>query len=38
MDYDIDLVQFSITNSASFAKFKRYLTDAKVDGIICILN
>ena len=36
MDYDIDLVQFSITNSASFAKFKRYLTDAKVDGIICM--
>lgn len=36
MDYDIDLVQFSITNSASFTKFKRYLTDAKVDGIICM--
>lgn len=36
MDYDIDLVQFSITNSASFAKFKRYLADAKVDGIICM--
>lgn len=36
MDYDIDLVQFSITNSKSFAKFKRYLADAKVDGIICM--
>ena len=36
MDYDIDLVQFSITNPASFTKFKRYLTDAKVDGIICM--
>lgn len=36
MDYDIDLVQFSINNSASFAKFKRYLADAKVDGIICM--
>lgn len=36
MDYDIDLVQFSITNSASFSKFKRYLADAKVDGIICM--
>lgn len=36
MDYDIDLVQFSITGSASFSKFKRYLADAKVDGIICM--
>ena len=36
MDYDIDLVQFSITNAASFTKFKRYLADAKVDGIICM--
>ena len=36
MDYDIDLVQFSITNPASLTKFKRYLTDAKVDGIICM--
>lgn len=35
-DYDIELVQFSITNSASFSKFKRYLSDYKVDGIICI--
>ena len=36
MEYDIDLVQFSITNPASFAKFKRYLSDAKVDGIVCM--
>jgi len=36
MDYDIDLVQFSITNATSFSKFKRYLADAKVDGIICM--
>jgi len=36
MDYDVDLVQFSITNPASFTKFKRYLADAKVDGIICM--
>jgi len=36
MDYDVDLVQFSITNSSSFSKFKRYLADAKVDGIICM--
>lgn len=36
MDYDIELVQFSITSSTSFSKFKRYLTDYKVDGIICI--
>ena len=35
-DYDIELVQFSITNPASFSKFKRYLADYKVDGIICI--
>lgn len=35
-DYDIELVQFSVTNAASFAKFKRYLADYKVDGIICI--
>jgi len=35
-DYDIELVQFSITNPASFSKFKRYLSDYKVDGIICI--
>ena len=35
-DYDVDLVQFSITSPASFNKFKRYLTDAKVDGIICM--
>lgn len=35
-DYDIDLEQFSITNAASFSKFKRYIADYKVDGIICI--
>jgi LacI family transcriptional regulator len=35
-DYDIELVQFSVTNPASFSKFKRYLADYKVDGIICI--
>lgn len=35
-DYDIELVQFSITGSASFSKFKRYLADYKVDGLICI--
>lgn len=36
MDYDVELVQFSINNPASFSKFKRYLADAKVDGIICM--
>lgn len=36
MEYDVDLVQFSITNASSFSKFKRYLADAKVDGIICM--
>ncbi len=35
-DYDIELVQFNVTNAASFAKFKRYVADYKVDGIICI--
>ncbi len=34
--YDIELVQFRITDSASFNKFKRYLSDYNVDGIICI--
>ena len=33
-DYDIELMQF--TNAASFEKFKRYVADYKVDGIICI--
>lgn len=36
MDYDVELVQFNITGSTSFAKFQRYLADAKVDGIICM--
>lgn len=36
VDYDIELVQFSIANPASFSKLKRYLADYKVDGIICI--
>jgi len=35
-DYDIELMQFNVTNTASFAKFKRYVADYKVDGIICI--
>ena len=35
-DYDIELVQFSITGASSFSKFKRYLADYKVDGLICI--
>lgn len=35
-EYDIELVQFRITDSASFNKFKRYLSDYGVDGIICI--
>lgn len=34
--YDIELLQFRITDAASFSKFLRYLTDYKVDGIICI--
>lgn len=36
MDYDIELVQFSVTNPVSFSRFKQYLADYKVDGIICI--
>lgn len=35
-DYDIELMQFNVTNAASFSKFKRYVADYKVDGIICI--
>lgn len=35
-DYDIELMQFNVTNAASFEKFKRYVADYKVDGIICI--
>ena len=29
-------MQFNVTNAASFEKFKRYVADYKVDGIICI--
>ena len=36
MDYDVELMQFNVTGSASFSKFKRYLADVKVDGIICM--
>lgn len=36
LDCDIDLVQFRITNPASFSKFKHYLSSSKVDGIVCI--
>ena len=35
-DYDIELLQFNVTNASSFSKFKRYVADYKVDGIICI--
>lgn len=35
-NYDIELIQFSITNPDSFSKFKRYLSNNQVDGIICI--
>lgn len=35
-EYDVDLVQFSITSSASFAKLKRYISANKVDGIIAM--
>ena len=34
--YDIDLIQFNLTNLDSFSKFKNYLSNNKVDGIICI--
>lgn len=36
LDYDVDLVQFRITNQESFSKFKHYLSGSKVDGIICM--
>lgn len=35
-EYDIELVQFRITDNTSFNKFKRYLSEYGVDGIICI--
>lgn len=35
-NYDIELIQFNITTQNSFKKFKNYLSDNKVDGIICI--
>lgn len=36
IDHDIELSQFNITNPSSFTKFKHYLANNKVDGIICI--
>lgn len=35
-NYDIELLQFNITNADSFSKFKQYLEQNNVDGIICI--
>jgi LacI family transcriptional regulator len=35
-DYDIELLQFRITDAASFSKFMKYLNEYKVDGIICM--
>lgn len=35
-DYDVELLQFSITNATSFMQLKRYLSTSKIDGIICI--
>lgn len=34
--YDIELLQFNIINNESFSKFKQYLENNTVDGIICI--
>ena len=36
IDYNIELVQFNITNTTSFSNLKNYLKNNKVDGIICI--
>lgn len=36
IDYDTELEQFNVTNTTSFSKFKHYLSNSKVDGIICI--
>lgn len=36
IDHDIELSQFNITNPSSFSKFKHYVSNNKVDGIICI--
>ncbi len=35
-NYDIELMQHNITSHASFSKLIGYLTNHKVDGIICI--
>lgn len=35
-DYDVDLMQFAITSPNSFVKFKHYLENNKVDGIIAM--
>lgn len=35
-NYDIELAQFNVTTPTSFAKFRHYLANNKVDGILCI--
>jgi len=36
LDHDMELIQFNVTNPGSFAKFKNYILNNKVDGIVCI--
>lgn len=35
-DRSIDLVQFCVTSPESFERFKKYLSQASIEGIICI--
>lgn len=36
IDHDMELLQFNVTNPSSFTKFQNYISNNKVDGIICI--
>lgn len=35
-DYDIELIQFTLSSSSSFTKLANYLNNYRIDGIICI--
>ncbi len=35
-DYDVELIQFTLSSSSSFTKLANYLNNYKIDGIICM--
>ena len=35
-DYDIELIQFTLSSSSSFTKLANYLNNYRIDGIVCI--